>query len=172
MYVYQQYAHIFWIPTFPIGKTGATQCQQCQVIFKKRAFSPELKNHYQSLKSNQKTPIWTFVGLAVLAALTGIAILYHRQHSAHNTKIILAPKQGDIYEIKLDHQRYTLYKVERVAADTVYLIPNQYETNKMNGLSQLKGTGEENFIHASFPLMKTDLKHMLEAEEIMDIDRE
>jgi len=172
MFVYQQHAHIFWIPTFPIGKTGATQCMQCQLVFKKKEFSPSLKSHYEHLKSNQRTPLWTFAGLGIIAILITIGIIVGKQNDERNAKIILSPQKGDIYEIKISDERYTLYKVDRVVSDTVFLLPNQYETNQMTGLSELKDKGDQNFATEPFPLMKTELKRLLETGEIMDIDRE
>ena len=171
MFIYQQHAHIFWIPTFPIGKTGATQCSQCQLIFKKKAFSPSLLGHYHALKSNQKTPLWTFTGLGIIAILIIIAIIAGKRNDEKNAKIILTPQKGDLYEIEISQKAYTLYKVDRISADTVFLLPNLYETNQMAGLSELKEKGDQSFSTEAFPIMKAELKSMLERGEIRDIDR-
>ncbi len=171
MYIYQNHAHIFWIPTFPIGKTGATQCSQCLLVFKKKEFSPSLKGHYESLKSNQKTPLWTFAGLGIIALLITFGIIASKRNDEKNAKIILSPQKGDVYEIRIGQEQYTLYKVDKVNADTVFVLPNYYETNKATGLSELKEKGDQHFINEPFPLLKADLKSMLEKGEIMDIDR-
>ena len=171
MTVFQKYAHIFWIPFFPIGKTGVTQCAHCKQVLQKKEFTGSLSSSYETLKTNSKTPIWTFSGLALLSALVIWGVISSKEKDEKNAKLILMPQKGDIYEIKKDYKEYTLYKVDNVAGDTVFILVNQYGTNKISGLSDLKNKGEEAFNQEPLPFMKTELKEMLEKGEIIDIDR-
>jgi phage FluMu protein Com len=171
MTVFQKYAHVFWIPFFPIGKTAATQCSHCKQVLQKKEFTGNLNNDYETLKSNSKTPIWTFSGLALLTALIIWGTISGKQNDEKNAKLILTPQKGDIYEIKKDYKQYTLYKVENIAGDTVFVFVNQYETNKITGLSGLKNKGDEAFIQEPLPILKKELKVMLDKGEIIDIDR-
>ncbi|SMD42886.1 hypothetical protein SAMN00777080_1453 [Aquiflexum balticum DSM 16537] len=59
MTVFQKYAHVFWIPSFPMGKTSITQCSHCKQVLEKKEFSRNLNTNYEILKSKSKTPIWT-----------------------------------------------------------------------------------------------------------------
>lgn len=81
---------------------------------------------------------------------------------------MLSPQKGDIYEIRLPDQQYTIYKVDKVEGNTVYFFENEYTTNKLSGVNKLL---EKPFTTESYPVMKTDLKVMLENDEIMDIER-
>jgi len=171
MIVFQKYAHVFWIPIFPIGKTAATQCSHCKQVFQKKEFTGNLNNDFENLKSKSKTPIWTFSGLALIAALIIWGTISSRQNDEKKSKFILTPQKGDIYEIKKDYNQYTLYKVENIVGDTVFVLVNLYETNKISGLSDLKGKGDEAFIQESLPILKADLKVMLDKGQIIDIDR-
>jgi hypothetical protein len=171
MTVFQKYAHIFWIPFFPIGKTGATECSHCKQVLQKKEFTENLNSSYETLKSNSKMPIWTFSGLALLSILIIWGVKSNNETAEINAKLILTPQKGDIYEIKKDYKQYTLYKVNNVAGDTVFVFVNQYETNKITGLTDLKNKGDEAFIQEPLPLVKTELKSMLEKGEIIDIDR-
>ncbi len=124
-----------------------------------------------ALKTNSKVPIWTFTGLALLSVFIIWGVISSKAKDEKNAKFILTPQKGDIYHIKINHNEYTLYKVDNVADDTVFIKVNQYETNKITGLASLKNKGDEAFIQEPFPLIKTELKSMLEKGEIIDIDR-
>lgn len=66
--IYQVYYHVFWIPFFPKEKTGVAHCLHCNHIIQKEDFTKDLSISYESLKRESKTPIWTFVGVAILIA--------------------------------------------------------------------------------------------------------
>ncbi len=171
MTVFQKFAHIFWIPFFPTGKTGATSCSHCKQVLQKKEFDTSLLENYETLKVQTKTPVWTFSGLVILILLISWGVVQSRQHDAKNAKIILIPQKGDIYEIKNGYQQYTLYKVDSIAGDTVYLLTHQYETTKLSGLRDLKNKGDEAYSADLLPMLKSDLKTMLDKGEIVDIDR-
>ena len=171
MSVFQKYAHVFWIPFFPIEKTGVTQCSHCKRVLQKNEFPENLSKKYDAIKSRAKTPFWTFSGLAIVAILVIINIMDDRQSSARNAQIILSPQKGDIYEVKRNYEQYTLYKVEKVTGDTVFLLANRYETNKITGLTDLKNKGDEAYNGNALPILRKDLKTMLDKGEIVGIDR-
>jgi hypothetical protein len=168
MYVFQKYAHIFWIPLFPTGKTAVSECSHCKQVLKQKEMPASLKASYDNLKAQSKTPIWTFSGLALLAILISFGVYTDKQNDARNAKLILEPKSGDIFEIKTEDNNYTLYKVESVAGDSVLLAANNFETNKKSGLRDLK---EKGFSSELYSYHKNELKTMLESGEIMDIER-
>jgi len=172
MSVFQKYAHVFWIPFFPIGKTAVTQCSHCKQILEKKQFSESLNNTYQTLKSNSKTPYWTFSGMALVAVLIISLVISDRQKDEKNAKLVLAPQKGDLYEIKNGYEHYTLYKVQNIIGDTVFVFENEFETNKLSGLRDLKNKGDQAFTRESLPLSKAELKSMLDNGTIMDIERE
>lgn len=126
---------------------------------------------YETLISDSKTPRWTFSGLAVLTLLIILVSISNAQNDKKNAQLILAPKKGDIYEIRNDYEHYTLYKIDHVAGDTVFILMNEYESNKVTGLNTLKGKGDAAFVDTPIPLFKSDLKSMFDAGKIMNIDR-
>ena len=171
MGVFQKYAHIFWIPLFPIGKTGVTQCSHCKQTLLKKEFNGALNESYENIKGQSKTPIWTFSGLALISVLVVWGVFSEKQNDEKNAKLIQTPQSGDVYEIKKDYKQYTLYKVESVSADTVFLLINQFETNKLSGLTDLKNKGDESYSQDIITMLKDDLKKLLDKGEIIDIDR-
>jgi hypothetical protein len=171
MTVFQKYAHIFWIPFFPMGKTGITYCSHCKHSLEKKEFNALLMQDYETLKIQSKMPIWTFSGLAILAALITWGVMISKQKDAENEKNISTVQRGDIYEIKKGYKQYTLYKVEKVNSDTVYMLIHQYETSKITGLTELKNQGDKGYAEGSVPMLKSELKAMLDKGEVIDIER-
>lgn len=171
MTVFQKYAHVFWVPFFPIGKTGMTQCSHCKQVLQKKEFTDNLNARYEVLKDESKMPVWTFSGLAILGALVVWGVIAGNKNDAKNARLILTPQKGDLYEVKKGGSLYTLYKVEMVSGDTVFVLFNKFETNKMTGLTDLKNKGDAAFSPEPEAISKTALKNMLDKGEIMDIDR-
>jgi hypothetical protein len=171
MTVFQKYADLFWIPFFPIGKTAVTQCSHCKQVLEKKQFNIDLINSYERIKANSKTPVWTFSGLGLLVVLFFVGGIVSEQRNAKNTELIAHPQAGDLYEIKIDYKQYTLYKVESISGDSVYVLINDYETNKRRGLEELKQKGDEAFYTKPFSIHKDELKVMLEEGEVLDVER-
>jgi hypothetical protein len=170
LHMFQRYAHIFWIPFFPIGKTGVSQCGQCKQVLKlKEMPDNSLRDAYNRLKKDSKTPVWTFSGLALIAVIIAIGIVNSKQEHAKNAKLVADPKKGDVYELNLGASSYTLYKVDDIVGDTVYIVQNLYETNKPSGLRELKAKpyAEDEVV----PYSKAELKDLFEKDKITDVDR-
>jgi hypothetical protein len=168
MHVFQKYAHVFWIPFFPMGKTGVCQCYHCKQVLTLKEMPASLATSYESLKTRAKTPIWMFSGLGVLAIMITIGFISDKQSDEENARLILMPHAGDVFEIKLGSKQYTLYKVAQVEGDSVFVQLNDYETNKVTGLNDLK---KETYSEDLLGFSKSELKQMLEKGDIIDIER-
>ena len=171
LYVFQNYAHVFWIPFFPLGKYGVSQCSHCKQVLKDKEFTPEIKMAYDSLKGRTKTPIWFFSGLALTAVLIVIAFISEQKNAEANAKLILAPKAGDVFEVKTKESQFTLYKVNLVEGDSVFLQFNNYETSRIKGLGEINRKGESAYTEELYGFSKAELKEMLDKGEIIDINR-
>ena len=91
MYVYQQYAHVFWIPFFPIRKVGAVACSHCKGVLNHKELPENLKDSYRTVRSQVKTPPWMFAGLALLAVFISAVIVSVKQDDARNAAYLSAP---------------------------------------------------------------------------------
>jgi len=171
MLIYEKYAHVFWIPFVPVGKTAATQCNYCKRVLTKKEFSPELTDRYLDLKSDTKTPLWTFSGLALLAILVSLVIISDQRSTKKKNELIANPQQGDVYEVKTGYKQYTLYKVNTITPDSVYVFLSQYETNNFSGIRDLLSKGKEAFDHDEAGFSKKELRSMLDNGKIMEIVR-
>jgi hypothetical protein len=171
LYVFQKYAHVFWIPFFPFGKTAVSQCSHCKQVLKLKEMPSSLRGAYENLQSQAKTPVWTFSGLVIVAVLITTGILNDQKNDAKNAKLVLAPQSGDIFEVKTKENQYTLYKIENIAGDSAFIRINQFETNKVSGLADLRSKGESAYSEDVYLFSKAELKVMLEKGEILDIQR-
>ena len=69
--IYGKYAHVYWIPFFPIGNVGVTECNSCKRTYeiKELPENIKMKYHNEKEKDGVKTPIWFFSGLFIVAIL-------------------------------------------------------------------------------------------------------
>ncbi len=167
--VYQRYAHVFWIPFFPIGKTGVSACNNCKQVLKLNQMPASLRLSYDNIKAQSKMPVWTFSGLFLIVLGIIAIMISEKQKDERVGKLILSPKKDDVFEIKLKDNEYTLYKVQKVDGDTVYFYANKYQTNRQTGLA---GLADQPFdTDMSYGLPKSKLVSMSKNDEIIDIDR-
>jgi len=137
-------------------------------VLEKKQFPESYKGDYEDLKFHAKTPIWMYTGLGLLAILIVAIFISISLDNTENAELVIAPQKGDIYEIKLSDKEYTLYKVDKVEGNAVYIFENEFATDQSSGVKELL---LKPFYKESLPVMKSDLKVMLEKGEIMDIER-
>lgn len=171
LHLFQKYAHVFWIPFFPTGKTGVSQCDHCKQVLKLKEMPASIRLNYDNLKAQTKTPIWMYSGLGVVFFFITVIIFSGIENDKKNKQLILTPQHGDIFEIKTKDNQYTLYKIAEVQSDSVFVRVNNYETNKATGLGELKSKGEETYSDGVFGFSKAELKVMLNKGEIINIIR-
>ena len=171
LYIFQRYAHIFWIPFFPIGKTGVTQCSNCKQVLKQKEMPSSLQRENYTLKSRTKTPVWMFTGLALLVILITSMVMDGNKKRERNAAFVAAPQTGDVFEVRTEDNQYTLFKVEDVQPDTVLVLFNNFQTNKSSGLSDIKRKGNEGYSDEIYSVARKDLKEMFDKGNILDIER-
>ncbi|RFZ94307.1 hypothetical protein D0C36_01765 [Mucilaginibacter conchicola] len=166
--VWQKWAHIFWIPFFPIGKTGSSVCAHCRQVLDYRNMPQSLKIAYDNVKADAKLPLWTFSGFGVVAAIVVAIVISDKQTHKRVTGMIPALQKNDLLQIKLKNSAYTLAKVSRVKGDTVFLYLNNYETDQATGIDKLKS---KDYSTKEDTLSVDILKQMDAEERILDIER-
>lgn len=168
IHLFQRYAHIFWVPTFPYNKNGATQCSNCGEVTNYRKLSPSLRLSYDNLKSNIKAPIWMFSGIGVIIIIGIVITLIGQQTSKRVSERVLQPKINDILEIKQKDGGYTLIKINEVTKDSIYFYPNKFQTDKSTGLSDLYDKGYDTVIYM---IARKALLDMDKKDEVLDVVR-
>lgn len=75
LYVFGNYAHIFWMPVFPLGKDVIAECSHCKRTIEQKDFSPELKQMYSDIKTSIKRPQWHWFGLGLMGFFIALVFL-------------------------------------------------------------------------------------------------
>lgn len=168
---FQRYAHVFWIPLFPIGKAYATQCNHCKQTLTGSDIKNSYRHPYEEINQQLSIPIWTFSGLGILSIVIISSMISGQKKEKENLALIQAPVRGDVYEYKTENGQYSLMKVADIIGDTVYIQPNNYAATKITALSKLKNQGDTTYSEDLYPMLKSELVKMFEEKEILDIDR-
>ncbi|WP_121810131.1 hypothetical protein [Mucilaginibacter kameinonensis] len=171
MNVFQRWAHIFWIPFFPIGKTGVSQCLNCKQVLKLKEMPASLKLSYDNLKVQTKIPVWTFAGCFLIVIGSIFFYISEKQKSKKVNQWVLSPQKNDVFHIKLKNDHYTLYKVNKVSGDSVYLALNKYEVDREDGLDDIAAKGDTAYDSAQEGIAKPFLVEMAKEGTILDIER-
>lgn len=169
MAVFQKYAHVYWIPFFPIGKTGASVCTHCKQSLELKQMPPAFKEKYERIKAHKSAPVWTFSGLGIIAVLIVIGIISSRITDGKVAKLVKEPKAGDVYELLIG-SKYSLMKVMEVSGDSVWVAESNYEAEYSSGLSKIKEK-EDAFSDDEVLYTKARLAEMAKDGDIQDIER-
>ena len=170
MHVFQRYAHIFWIPFFPMNKLGVSQCNHCKQTLRSKEMPPALKSEYETLKAQTKTPLWMFIGAALLAVLIIFLVINENKKSAATAQYIKHVQPNDLLEAKVD-EGYTYLKVVAVKGDTVYVKDNKQAVTMQSGLNKL-GTGEGSFSEEVYPVSQRSIKEQYDNKKILNVVRQ
>lgn len=69
MSIFGRYAHVMWIPFFPIGKTPIAECTHCKRTYDKSEFSEKMHVIGRELGTRVSSPKWMWSGVFIIAGL-------------------------------------------------------------------------------------------------------
>ncbi|WP_066628849.1 zinc-ribbon domain-containing protein [Labilibacter marinus] len=165
-----KYFHIFWIPTFSLGKKSAAQCIQCNHVFKPKEMPDDIKRAYNEIKQDSKIPIWHFSGLIFIALLIAFLSYSSNVEAQNEQEYINNPLTGDVYEYEDGPENYSTIKVIEVTEDSIVFVQNNYGFTTKSGLHEIENDtcyGDDIYI-----LSRTELKNMYVENIIFDINRD
>jgi hypothetical protein len=169
--VFGKYAHIYWIPIFPISKITVAECNSCKKTYEFKELSESIKTKFQreKEKSPVKFPIWMFSGLFVIATLVGFGVYKSNETDKNEAIFIKNPKVGDIYSIKISDAHFTSARVDKIVKDSVYLTDNDYETDQITGIDDIDVS--KNYTTVKEVLSKKEIQEAFKKERIFAINR-
>ncbi|UTW61596.1 zinc-ribbon domain-containing protein [bacterium SCSIO 12741] len=170
IHVFGRYAHIFWIPLFPVGRPAVAECSHCQAAYDKKEMTAEMRQAADALSSSTKTPIWFFSGLAVIAVLAGVIFYTGQVNSENNKRYIEEPMAGDKYDYKSGDGMYSTLLVDRVDSDSVYVFENTMQVDKRSQLRKIDKP--EYYPETTYGVSRQDVKDLFQDGTIFDIDRD
>ena len=107
--------------------------------------------------------------MGIIAVIAVIAYFASVQDKKSERDYIASPEVADVYTVELDNGYYSTLKVTEVTQDSVFIQPNNYETNKMSGISDIDE--EEKYSDEIYVMSKQDLIDMYEEGNIADVTR-
>lgn len=168
--IFRKHAHIFWIPVFPFGKVGESECSNCKNILEPKEMPEQLKREYDSIKSVSKGPVWQFAGLSLIAILFAFGYYSSGEHKKLELQYLKTPLAGDVYSYKGENGNFSTLKVVSVSSDTVFVSPNDYEIDKRSKTYTIDKP--ENYPELFYGISIDDINKRYASNEIYDIDRD
>ncbi|NNC70951.1 MAG: hypothetical protein HKN90_09040 [Flavobacteriaceae bacterium] len=167
--VFGKYAYLYWIPFFPIGKKGVSECDNCKRTLEPKEMNADLKLAYQNVKSKAKTPITHWAGTAIILVIVAFTIYSVNQHKKDVLIYLDSPEVGDVYEYQ-PSDFYSLLKVTSVSNDSVFVSSNKYEVERKSRLRKINK--DVNFDGIPYGIGKQELLALYKSKKILDIDRD
>ncbi|WP_299214112.1 hypothetical protein [uncultured Dokdonia sp.] len=167
---FSSHFHVFWIPVFPYTRKGFSSCTNCGEELKPKRMPEHIRRAYKETKKDTKLPIWQFSGLILVTVLIGFLIYQSKADDATYAEYMTSPRSGDVYRYKLGYDEYSTLKIAEITEDSIYLIPNEYVTNKRSGISEIDT--DANYGQLMYGYSRDEIERMFKDEEIYQIDRE
>jgi len=166
--IFGRYAHLYWIPLFPMGKKGVSECNHCKITLAPKEMDEPLKLAYKNVNSNSRTPFWHWSGLGLIAILIALVSFTGNQHKKDVVTYINDLQKDDIYEFK-SNEYYSLLKVASVSKDSVFVIANDYEIERQSRLYKIDKSS--NYTTEPYGISRERIKELFDTKEILDVDR-
>lgn len=168
--IYRRHAHVFWIPVFPLGKSGSSYCTHCKETLSPKQMPEALKMQYKNIKGEAKGPIWQFSGLLVFALLIVFAIFSIGKNKEDTQLYLTQPAVGDIYEYKANNGSYSTMRLEKVTTDSLFLSLNDFEISKKSRIYKIDK--DENYSEITYGYSKSEMIQMHKEGIVFDINRD
>ena len=167
--VEQSYAHVFYLPFFPLKKRIYSHCEFCKQVHLEHEMPVQYANYCHLVKPMARKPLWMWSGLLLCGFLLVIGSYLGQQNDDKNLTLMRNPSPGQIYEWRMPEGQYTVSRITGVKADSVCMQFSLLSTNKISGLTQLRQAGKVKFREDTTVFSKKELLRKLDEREIIDI---
>ncbi len=167
--VFSKHAYLYWIPMFPIGMTGGTQCEKCGHTMEGAGMTPEVKEAFKEFKKGAKPKFWQFSGLAIIAAVIIWFNISSNQDKKNELAVLADPQKGDVYDYKVEENEYSTILVRARMGDSVYVSLNEYVTDQKSGVSEIDT--KEYYSKERMALHKSVIEEMYKEGTIFRVNR-
>ncbi|MDQ6469523.1 zinc-ribbon domain-containing protein [Flavobacterium sp. LHD-80] len=166
--VYEKYAHIYWIPFFPIKKLTFAECNSCKKTFEQKDFSSPIKQKIHYSMGRISSPLWMYSGVFIIAALFLFGMYSTVQKGKDTSDFIKDPKAGDVYFLDSNKGFYTSVKVSEVSKDSLTIFLNDMEIDNKTNIDKIDV--EKNYKNKSVVAKKEMLK-LYSENKIFEVKR-
>ncbi len=170
--VFGRYAHIYWIPLFPVGKETILEYNSCKSSYHLKNLSENIKQKFQQeqVRNPAKTPITHFSLLFLIAIGVGIGIFFSFKSKSETKEFAKNPKVGDVfYEITLSG-RFSTAKIIKITKDSIFSLENNLESDKKDDVDE-QSSKIENYTLPWRITKKKYLEFVAKADTVYKITR-
>ena len=170
IHVYGRYGYLYWIPIFPMSKKGVSECSHCKAILEFKEMNKKLQRAYVEVKRNSKTPIWYWSGLGIILGIMAYGFYSSTQHDKDIVNYIKEPIAGDVIEfVNTENGYFSTLKVSAVTNDSIFVIQNDYETDKKGSVLDLDTS--KNYTTKPFSIGRDQVQQYFDEKIFYDINR-
>ncbi len=170
--VYGRYAHIYWIPFFPIKKINVVECQNCKSSYDVKEMPQNIKTKFETNYNitSVKTPITHFSFAILILIVILFAFISGIKTDNNTVNYAKNPKAGDIWHIKMRDGSFGLIRVDEVRRDSVLVTVNDMvidlktETDQLNNPEYFTKKGK-------YEYSRLDIVQIQVKDTIFKIDR-
>ncbi|MFH7011291.1 hypothetical protein ACHRV5_05425 [Flavobacterium sp. FlaQc-52] len=170
--IYGKYAHLYWIPFFPIKKVILTECNSCKKTFEKIELPANIQTKLDREKEKDggiKTPIWMFSGLILVAAIAILCFYNSHQTDLDSESYVKNPKVGDVYFFNSVEGHYSTMKVDQVSKDSLIIFANKMEIDSKTDIDKIDIA--QNYKEA-YSISRKNMLKLYNENKIYEVKRE
>ncbi len=169
-----KYFHIFWIPMFPYGKKGVSECSHCKQVLYENQMPGNLKAVYEVEKAKAKIPLGYRFGQILIGLFFAFSIfsVVFSKVSQPSTDYIKTAQPNDIYQIKFADRNFGIYKVLRVEGDKVFAVRNNETPRKKSDVDKTMEEFPDDYNLNEEEFSKQDLEKRINNGSLFKIIRQ
>jgi hypothetical protein len=183
-YVYSEYVKVFLIPFIPTDKLAISRCANCKQsyatkflpglnVFNEMTVTPIMPMELSAFFYKRKKAIWPrwweFTGVALIFLAIALTFVNEVVKDSRTEAYFKDPEAGDVYQIRLDDDAYTTFRIQKVTSDTLFVFFNDWIVDGEKGLEKLEA---KPFAEEISPVSRVDLGEMKKQFKIRRIVRE
>jgi len=133
---FQSYAHIYWIPLFPMSRVFALECPQCKAVVTEKEADALLMDTKSVRHQRPTIPLWSGVGMVLIAALFAFGVVMSKRDAAVLADTIRDPHIGDVVIVKTTTEGedgYFAAQVLKLENDQILLRTGKHIYNRLKG---------------------------------------
>jgi zinc-ribbon family len=144
--VYSKYAHIYWIPFFPISKTNIIECRSCKASYDLATVDQSIKEKFKKEQEQNpaKTPLTHYSLLFLLGIGMGFGVYSVIKEGSDTEEFAKNPKVGDVFYEALSNGHFSTSKITKVTKDSILVLQNNKESVEKTNVST-QSADKENF---------------------------
>jgi hypothetical protein len=130
MSTYSIYAHVFWIPLFPLYKKVYATCNECESVYELNEMPPDLRAQCVKFRRAQRFPIWNFAGVIAVTLIIAYILLSGANSTRKVNDYLKNPQVNDVYYTTYEENSFSTMKIVEITKDSVYFADNEYYTDR------------------------------------------